>query len=732
MHFKYLFLSFFCIVLLNSNDLLAQCPSANSCTPGSAPTSVFPFGMGIYNVTVGSGISGFVNTTSLGASEGYKDYSCSKQATIKENVATTISINTNPNSDENVRVWLDLNNNGTFDAATELVFSSNNARQHLGTITIPASATIVKNAVLRMRVSSDDNGSPIPTPCSTPKFGQVEDYSITVVSNTSKPAVDFSVNKPITCSPTVQFTDLTQNGATTYRWDFGDNTTSTAQNPSHTYAATGTYNVRLKVCNPNGCDSLTKPNFVTYHTNVPVAASCTPATVNYCCGYGITKVTFGSLVNFSQDGAAGYEDFTCTKSVTVTEGNSYAIALITSSTNQQDTWVYIDYNNNGTFETSELVFTKLNSTNPGGNVLIQGGVKNTPLRMRIISDFSGSTSDPCINRTGQAEDYTVIITPNTQKPATAFTSSYASPCDTLVQFTENSLNLPTSWLWDFGDGTAKSTLQNPLHTYSASGTYAVKLKTCNAFGCDSLIKSNYIIITKPCQQYCNPNSMNNNFYISKVAFNTINNTTTAAANGYANYTTVGTLITSVVKGTSYPITLNTNVGGMRNIAVWVDLNLDGDFIDSGEQVINTTSNNAVFTGTITIPTTARTGATRMRVMESASPMPPAPCQTNQRQTETEDYTLNMTTTSGLKDELNNQIKLYPNPNNGTFSLEIPGVFTQNCSLEIQDMVGKTVAKPQLKAVQSKNPLDLTSLPKGIYLLKIYNSEVSAIKKIIIE
>src|SRR5688572_33167890 len=117
MNFKYLFLSLFCLVLLTSNNLLAQCPVANSCTPGSAPTSVFPFGMGIYNVTVGSGTTGLVNTTTLGVSDGYKDYSCTKQATIKENVATTISVTTNPNSDENVRVWIDLNNNGTFDIA---------------------------------------------------------------------------------------------------------------------------------------------------------------------------------------------------------------------------------------------------------------------------------------------------------------------------------------------------------------------------------------------------------------------------------------------------------------------------------------------------------------------------------------------------------------------------------------------------------------------------------------
>ena len=33
----------------------------------------------------------------------------------------------------------------------------------------------------------------------------------------------------------------------TYAWDFGDGTTSTAANPTHTYAAAGSYTVRLTV-----------------------------------------------------------------------------------------------------------------------------------------------------------------------------------------------------------------------------------------------------------------------------------------------------------------------------------------------------------------------------------------------------------------------------------------------------------------------------------------------------
>ncbi|HTF04856.1 MAG TPA: PKD domain-containing protein, partial [Bacteroidia bacterium] len=48
---------------------------------------------------------------------------------------------------------------------------------------------------------------------------------------------------------TANFTDVSTGGATSWSWDFGDSNTSTSQNPSHTYASGGTYNVCLIVMN---------------------------------------------------------------------------------------------------------------------------------------------------------------------------------------------------------------------------------------------------------------------------------------------------------------------------------------------------------------------------------------------------------------------------------------------------------------------------------------------------
>jgi PKD repeat protein len=55
---------------------------------------------------------------------------------------------------------------------------------------------------------------------------------------------------------TCDFTSTSLNGAT-YYWDFGDGSTSTAENPSHTYAANGNYTVQLIVVNGCGSDTIT-------------------------------------------------------------------------------------------------------------------------------------------------------------------------------------------------------------------------------------------------------------------------------------------------------------------------------------------------------------------------------------------------------------------------------------------------------------------------------------------
>jgi uncharacterized protein (TIGR02145 family) len=63
-----------------------------------------------------------------------------------------------------------------------------------------------------------------------------------------------------------------------------------------------------------------------------------------------------------------------------------------------------------------------------------------------------------------------------------------------VNFTDQSANSPTSWAWDFGDGTT-STQRNPSKTYQNAGTYTVKLTATNGHGSDTETKNDYINVT---------------------------------------------------------------------------------------------------------------------------------------------------------------------------------------------------------------------------------------------
>ena len=66
----------------------------------------------------------------------------------------------------------------------------------------------------------------------------------------------------------VTFTNTSTN-ATAYEWDFGDGTTSTEQNPVHTYESYGTYTVRLKATGPGGT-ATSQPDDIALAKSSPV------------------------------------------------------------------------------------------------------------------------------------------------------------------------------------------------------------------------------------------------------------------------------------------------------------------------------------------------------------------------------------------------------------------------------------------------------------------------------
>ena len=67
-----------------------------------------------------------------------------------------------------------------------------------------------------------------------------------------------------------------------------------------------------------------------------------------------------------------------------------------------------------------------------------------------------------------------------------------------VIFTDYSTNTPTSWNWNFGDGSVvNATVKNPVHTYASANTFTVSLNATNADGSNTMTRTNYITVNAP-------------------------------------------------------------------------------------------------------------------------------------------------------------------------------------------------------------------------------------------
>lgn len=180
-----------------------------------------------------------------------------------------------------------------------------------------------------------------------------------------------------------------------------------------------------------------------------------------------------------------------------------------------------------------------------------------------------------------------------------------------VQFTDLSSYNPTSWSWSFEGGTpATSTAQNPIVTYNTLGTFQVSLTVSNAQGTDTETKTGYINVQEVVLNYCESKGNNSNYeWISSVQVGAFSNTSAAA--GYTDFTA---LTCNLTAGNSVNVTLTPGFASTTYTEywkIWIDYNIDGDFVDAGEEVYSGVGTAAV-TGSFTVPSSA-SGVTRMRV-----------------------------------------------------------------------------------------------------------------------
>ena len=294
----------------------------------------------------------------------------------------------------------------------------------------------------------------------------------------------------------VTFQDQSTGNPTSWSWTFpgGTPSSSTEQNPTVYYNAEGSYDVTLTVSNAEGNDTKTETGYITVE-NTPIT---------YCNSQGtnssyewISNVQFGNYSNSS--GAAGYTDFT-SENISMEAGTNVSVSLTPgfSSTTYTEYWkVWIDYNKNGDFtDPGEEVYSDIGTGNVSGSFNVPAGATGNT-RMRVSMKWNASQTACETFSYGEVEDYTVSFTTSVPvAPVAEFSASATTIAEgAIVNFTDASSNIPTSWNWTFGGGSpANSAAQNPSVQYDVAGTYSVELTATNDGGSDIETKTNYITV----------------------------------------------------------------------------------------------------------------------------------------------------------------------------------------------------------------------------------------------
>ena len=255
------------------------------------------------------------------------------------------------------------------------------------------------------------------------------------------PVACFTNNDSTPCNTPaiVDFTNCSV-GATHYTWHFGDGSTSTAVNPSHTYTSTGTIKDTLIAYSEAGC-----PNTKIDSANIIVSNFTPVFTVSATSICQSNSITSGTVT--VTDGTTGATTHSWT--------DNYVPAH--SSTAASPTFTYATP---GTYTITETV----------GNVTgCSGTISHTiTVNAAPVAAFTSDTVYRC--------------TPN----LTANYTSTVTPAGSL-----------SSEIWHFGDG-GTATIPSPTHIYTATGTYTNTLTVTGTNGCSSqTVRASYIKIGAP-------------------------------------------------------------------------------------------------------------------------------------------------------------------------------------------------------------------------------------------
>lgn len=360
-----------------------------------------------------------INNTS--GAQKYSDFT-SISTTLNEGTTYTITVTptwTGTTYNEGYAVWIDYNGDKDFNDAGELVWSKAASKNtpNSGTFTVP-SGTV--GGETRMRVSMKYNG--IPTSCEAFSYGEVEDYTVNLGSagpDTQAPSVPANLvaSNVAQTTLTLSWNASTDNvGVTGYDVYQGNtnlgSVTGTSTNITGLSPATA-YSFKVRAHDAAGNNSA--------FSNTINVTTLTNSTVNYCASKGnnstyewIDLVKLNNLNNPSgNDG--GYKDNTSMSANLPYGSNTIQISAGFRSSSYTEYWkIWIDYNQNGTFDANELAVS--GSSRSSGTLSGTFTVPTTALagatRMRVSMKYNSAQNACETFSYGEVEDYTVVVGSN--------------------------------------------------------------------------------------------------------------------------------------------------------------------------------------------------------------------------------------------------------------------------------------------------------------------------------
>jgi PKD repeat protein len=350
-------------------------------------------------------------------------------------------------------------------------------------------------------------------------------------------------------------------------WDFGDGSTSTNINPSHTYLNNGTYNVTLNTINDCGTDNMTAQVTI---AQPPIASFTSNVSGFPCTG---TPIIFSNTSTFEPTSYAWeFEGGTPATSslenpiVTYSGSGIFNVRLIATNAFGQNESLQLDYINMHTTPTVIINTVPDGLTYSFSADVIDGAFTGwsfgdgSPLNINNPAMHTYSTQG-IYNVLANADNGCGVATTNQiltvqVAPTAGFISSGTMAClGTSIQYTSQSSSSTTAWAWTFeGGAPPTSTDQNPIVTYSTIGKYDVSLTVSNNAGQNTLSQADFVTI----------NSIPSVGFTSTVASNQI--TLTNTGSGATSTTWFVSWDSGTIQLTGSPLTFTAPSNGTYTIA----------------------------------------------------------------------------------------------------------------------------------------------------------------------